>query len=191
MDQTGLLRCIAEAGYNVGFGAKKNFATFDIVEKGPGWIGFLSLAIGTFALVFEELSRKVPSAMLVVAGIIALYISFYRSSEYDEAGRELTGIFKELRDLYWSVKSGANVDESHAELRRLEDRSHAVGLSKQILLSDWYAHYKFFTQQQIGWIDEQLHFTWRDKFPVSARIAVGFAITTVVTAGIYLLIRGG
>ena len=38
MDRDGLLRSIAETGYNVGFGAKKNFATHDIVQKAPGLI---------------------------------------------------------------------------------------------------------------------------------------------------------
>ena len=35
MDKNTLLKMIAETGYNVGFGAKKHFATYDIVEKAP------------------------------------------------------------------------------------------------------------------------------------------------------------
>ena len=30
------LREIAESGYNIGYAAKKQFATYDIVEKAPG-----------------------------------------------------------------------------------------------------------------------------------------------------------
>ena len=45
MTKEGLLRGIAETGYNVGIGAKKNFATHDIVQKAPGLIGFISLAV--------------------------------------------------------------------------------------------------------------------------------------------------
>ena len=45
MDKDRLLRLIAEKGYDVLFGVKKTFATYDIVSKGPGWIGFLSLAV--------------------------------------------------------------------------------------------------------------------------------------------------
>ena len=42
MNKAELLKCIAETGYNVGFGAKKHFATYDLLEKMPGWIGFIS-----------------------------------------------------------------------------------------------------------------------------------------------------
>ena len=36
MKRDDLLKCIAETGYNVGFGAKKNLATYDLVEKRGG-----------------------------------------------------------------------------------------------------------------------------------------------------------
>ena len=35
MDKNDLLKQIAEASYNIGYGAKKHFATYDIVEKVP------------------------------------------------------------------------------------------------------------------------------------------------------------
>ncbi len=181
MDQTGLLRSLAETGYNVGFGAKKHFATFDIVEKGPGWIGFISATCGVYALVFDQLSAKLPSATLVVAGIVALYISFYRSAEYELVGKELTTVYNELRDLYREVQAGADTATSHARMRALEQRFYATSISKQILFSDWYAHFKFFGQHQITWIDEQLHFGfWKDKLPASAKLL------TVVLASLLL-----
>ena len=41
-------------------------------------------------------------------------------------------------------------------------------LAMQILFSDWYAHYKFFWQYQIDWVDEQKKFKlFRDKLPLS------------------------
>ena len=175
MDQAGLLKSLAETGYNVGFGAKKHFATFDIVEKGPGWIGFISAACGVYALVFDQLSAKVPSATLVIAGIVALYISFYRSAEYESAGKELTFVYNELRDLYRAVQAGADVTTSRAQMKALEQRFYAASISKQILFSDWYAHFKFFGQHQVTWIDEQLHFGfWKDKLPASAKLLIVF-----------------
>jgi hypothetical protein len=173
MDQAGLLKSLAETGYNVGFGAKKHFATFDIVEKGPGWIGFISAACGVYALVFEQLSAKVPSATLVVAGIVALYISFYRSAEYEKAGKELTLVYNELRDTYRAVQAGGDLVASQAAMKQLEQRFYAASISKQILFSDWYAHFKFFGQHQIAWIDEQLHFGfWKDKLPASGKLLI-------------------
>ena len=190
MDKAGLLRTIAETGYNVGFGAKKTFATFDIVEKGPGWIGFISLAVGVYALYVDALAAKFPSATLVVAGIGALYISFYRSGEYEKAGNEQIRLFHRLRDLYREVESGADVTASRAKLAQIEGEFYAVTISKQIFLSDWYAHYKFFAQSQIGWMDEQLHFQWwKDKIPLSAKVAIVAAALALVGALVTTLVR--
>lgn len=182
MDKDGLLRSIAETGYNVGFGAKKHFATYDMVEKLPGWIGFVSLAIGIFSLVFEQLSAKVPSACLAVAGVAGLYISLYdhRKADYERAGIELTRIFNDLRTLYRQVQAGAAVAASHATLRTLEDTYYSMGISKQIVFSDWYAHYKFFVQMQIDWIDEQKKFTWRDRVPLSFILVTGLVVVALI-----------
>lgn len=45
MTQDGLLKLIAESGYNIGYAAKKHLATFDIVEKVPL---YLLLILWTF-----------------------------------------------------------------------------------------------------------------------------------------------
>lgn len=190
MDKAGLLRTIAETGYNVGFGARKTFATFDIVEKGPGWIGFVSLAVGVYALYSDALAAKFPSATLVVAGIVALYISFYRSGEYERAGNEQIRLFNRLRDLYREVENGADATASRAKLAQIESEFYALSISKQIFLSDWYAHYKFFAQSQIGWMDEQIHFQWwKDKIPLSAKVVIVAAVLALVGALVTTLVR--
>jgi formate-dependent nitrite reductase membrane component NrfD len=174
----------------VGFGAKKTFATFDIVEKGPGWIGFVSLAVGVYALYIDALAAKFPSATLVVAGIAALYISFYRSGEYEKAGNEQVRLFNRLRDLYREVESGADTTASRAKLAQIESEFYVATISKQIFLSDWYAHYKFFAQSQIGWMDEQLHFRWwKDKIPLSAKVVILAAAFALVGALVISVVR--
>lgn len=77
------------------------------------------------------------------------------------------------------MQSGIDVTAAHASLKSIESEYYAVGVSNQIVGSDWYAHYKFFAQMQHDWIDEQKRFTWRDKVPLSFR------------AWIILLIIGG
>ena len=62
MNRSDFLKCIAETGYNVGFGAKKHFATYDLVEKSPGWISFISIAFGIYSLAFKELSTSFLTA---------------------------------------------------------------------------------------------------------------------------------
>lgn len=181
MDKAGLLRTIAETGYNVGFGAKKTFATFDIVEKGPGWIGFISLAIGVYALYVDALATKFPSATLVIAGIAALYISFYKSGEYEAAGNEQIKLFNRLRDLYRAVEGNADLAASQAKLAQIESEFYSVTISKQIFLSDWYAHYKFFAQTQIGWMNDQLKFkVWKDMIPLSAKTLITISALAIV-----------
>jgi hypothetical protein len=185
VDKAGLLKSIAETGYNVGFGAKKHYATFDIVEKAPGWIGLVSTGFGIFGLVYESLSAKAPSAALTLLGVSALYISFYRSKEYDEAGKQLTQLFNELRNLYRSVEGGADLGSSAEKLRDIEARYYPISISKQIVFSDWYTHYKFFAQQQISWIEEQKQFTWKDKVPLSFRLFCLVLFLLGLAGGIY------
>ena len=190
MDKEGLLKTIAEKAYDVGFGAKKTFATYDIVEKGPGWVGFLSFVVGLFGFIFESLAAKVPSAILLSAGVASLYISFYRSCDYEETGIKLTQIFNRLRDLYRTVQAGGNLDSAHAEFSAIENEYYAISVSKQIFLSDWYAHYKFFAQTQASWIDEELHFRlWKDKIPLSAKVVLILTIIGLLGFGSCLSLK--
>ena len=173
MNRSDFLKCIAETGYNVGFGAKKHFATYDLVEKSPGWISFISIAFGIYSLAFKELSTSFLSASFTVLGVVGLYVSMYdaKKSDYEKAGVELTKIYNQLRALYYSVQSKSDSDDLTSlisEYQRLESQYYSIGLSKQILFSDWYAHYKFFWQHQIEWVDEQKNFSFfRDKVPLS------------------------
>lgn len=173
MNKAKLLKYIAETGYNVGFGAKKNFATYDLIEKMPGWIGFISTAVGILGLVVDALSTKLVSAIFVIIGICGLYISFYDKDKnrYENAGKELTKLFNELKSLYFDVKclpDNSDLSSYRIRLKDIEDRYFPLCISKQILFSNWYAHYKFFWEHQISWIDEQLKFRiMRDKIPLS------------------------
>ncbi|WP_316153076.1 SLATT domain-containing protein [Cupriavidus sp. BIC8F] len=190
MQKDNLLKNIATTGYNVGFGAKKHFATYDIVEKTPGWIGFISTAFGVYALVFDSLSTKFLSATFVVFGIVALYITFYDSKKtaYENAGIELTKQFNGLRDLYRTVQTTTNPDLSAyvQQLSAIEQTYYGISLSKQITFSDWYAHYKFFWQHQIDWIDEQKNFRfWRDKVPLSFTATLIVALVAMGVAAAY------
>ena len=172
MEKDDLLKHICETGYNVGFGAKLHFATYDIVDKAPGLIGFISTTVGIFSLFVNALTNNYLSATFIVIGISGLYISFYDASkmEYESAGKEITKIFNNLKRLYYRTKSAQPHELSgiEAELCALEDNYYQLSISKQILFSDWYAHYKFFWQHQIDWIDEQRKFNFfRDKVPLS------------------------
>lgn len=190
MDRDRLLRLIAEKAYDVLFGVKKTFATYDIVSKGPGWIGFISLAVGVFALIYDPLSAKLPSAMLVIAGVASLYISFYRAEEYERSANSQLSVYNKLKSLYLSVQSGADPVAAKSHFDAIDAHYYSTTMSKQIFLSGWYAHYKLFAETQIDWMEEQRKFTWKDKWPVSARVTI-IAVTLALVAGLCLYIARG
>lgn len=177
MKKDEFLKTIAETGYNVGFGAKKHFATYDIVEKTPGFISFFSMAFGIYALAFDGLSTKFLSASFIILGIVGLYISLYDSHklEYEKSGIALTKLYNELANLYRKAKSADEKDitELEKQLSALQAEYYSLCQSKQIMLSDWYAHYKFFWQHQIDWVNEQKQFRFfRDKIPLTLSVFV-------------------
>ena len=183
MDKDLFLKSVAETGYNVGFGGRKHWATYDIVDKVPGLIAFGSMAFGIFSLVFDALSAKSLSATLLVLGLVGLYISFYdhKKQDYECSANKLTKLCNELRELYRDVQAATSVSDSHrATLSRIESEYYDNCISKQILFSDWYAHYKFFWQYQINWIDEQKNFSLlRDKLPLSLMIWVSALVLAI------------
>jgi hypothetical protein len=182
MDKDLLLKTIAEKGYDVAFGAKKTFATYDIIGKLPGWVGLISTAVGIFALIYDPLSAKVPSAVLLIAGIASLYLSFYRADDYEKTANELLAQYNRLKSLYRSVQSGQDPAAAKIEFDAIDAQYYSTAIGRQVFLSGWYAHYKLFAETQIDWMDEQLHFTWKDKWPVSARITMVMVAIAIVTA---------
>lgn len=184
MTKEDLLKQIAESGYNIGFGAKKSFATFDIVDKIPGILNFCALAIGILALVIDELNIKIVSASLIIFGVIGIYISKYddKKDEYATSGSKITELFNELKSLYHSVKAKSddiNFDEDISKMKEIEDKFYSITIPKQILFSDWYAHYKFFWQwaTHIKWLESELKLTfWENKIPLSFVVFIGVVL---------------
>jgi hypothetical protein len=194
MEKEDLLKQIADAAYNVGFGAKKHFATYDMVEKAPGLIAFSSMAVGIFGLVIDILSTKSLSAAFLVLGIAGFYIERYNADKdkYAEKGSDLTQLFNALKTLYYKVKSSdvENLSQDGEELKRILDCYYKSCIHKQILFSDWYAHYKFFWQHQIDWIDEQKHFKfWRDKVPLSLTLFFSVLLLGIITSGLWWFLK--
>nr|WP_259548294.1 SLATT domain-containing protein [Heyndrickxia oleronia] len=185
IDKNSILKQLAENGYNVGFGAKKHFATFDIIEKVPNAISLIVLLVGVGQLAYPNNHYNTGiSTTLIMVSILALTISSFNSEKekYEKAGIELTKLFNELRALYYHVKN-SNHEDFQVEFQQMNDvlnRYYSLSMSKQIFTSDWYAHYKFFFQMQIEWINEQKKFSfWKDKIPKSFVTFLLFVILVV------------
>jgi hypothetical protein len=187
MNKAYLLKAIAEAGYDVGYGAKLHFATLDIIEKLPGLLGFIGLAVGIYALFVPSLAASHVGAAMVLFGIASVYLGMYQADKqrYDDAGKAFTAQFHRLKRLYFAAQSrsdSADISDLIQDLTAIQTEAVATSLSRQVLFSDWYAHYKFFWQQQIDWIDEQKKFgTFRDRVPFTAWLA----LLLVVIGGTY------
>lgn len=180
-----LLKELANNGYNVGFGAKKNFATYDIVSKIPGAISLIGLLIGVGQLAYPDSDYNTGiSTVLIMASIIALTIGPYNTQKekYDQLGKDMTQLYNRLRTLYHKVKGSPNsvfVLEVQ-EMKDIMKEYYQKSDSNQIFGADWLAHYKFFSQHQIEWVDEQKKFKfWKDKVPTSFLLAIPLAVITV------------
>ena len=154
----------------------------------PGLVAFVAIVFGIYGLVWEVLAGKVFAATLAIIGVIGVYVMTYdeRKNDYNNVGRELTILFNRLRDLYRTAKSCPDVelDRIAQERAEIEVEFYRLAISRQILLSDWYAHYKFFWQHQIDWIDEQKKFRlFRDKLPLSFMVIMALLLL-IVGAGI-------
>ena len=86
-----------------------------------------------------------------------------------------------MRDLYREVEGGADIAASQAKLRQIENEFYSVTISKQIFLSDWYAHYKFFAQTQTDWMNAELDFhVWKDMIPLSAKVVLILSALAII-----------
>lgn len=159
MLKNDLLNHIASAGYNVGFGAKKTFATFDIVSKLPGWIGIISLAVSVLGLYMDEMSSRI-FLQYIILSIGSLYINFYDGdkSKYEEAGKGKLTSSERLNDCI-TIRNQSQPDSAKyiQELEVLMQDFDNSTITKQICGSNWYAHYKFYSELEKRWIEEQLH----------------------------------
>lgn len=176
MTKGTLLKSIAETGYNVGFGAKRHFVTYDTYRIVPKLFSIITLIIGVFQLtniyktnVTGNLAEWC-SFLLIGVGLIALVVDLRSKSleNYNMVGKELQGLYNRLRLLYNQVKGNQEDRDFSTEievLNNIEMRFRDISISEQATATHILTNLRFFTETQIDWLDEQLHFRIRDKFP--------------------------
>lgn len=195
MNKESLLKEIATNAYNVGFGAKKNFASYDILIKLPSWVGFISLSIGILQLGYDSLGgNKELSAFLIIISVAIMYLNCFNAKidDFNEEGIRLTKLFNSLRLLYFKVKDSDKEDYNteSIEMKEILNEYYSKSITKQVFMSQWYAHYKFFYEMQIDWVDEQLKFKFiKDKVPASIKTTVSITIIVILIYAIYEYIR--
>lgn len=186
MRKKDLLKEVAINAYNVGFGAKKHFASYDIIIKLPYWISFIVLSVGILQLSYENFQfQKEVSILLILVSIASLFLNFYNSSKEDfrVKGVELTKLFNELRMLYYRIEGSekGNLEIAEKEMHQILNCFYETSITKQVFLSQWYAHFKFFYEMQIEWLDAELKFKfWKDKIPNSFKILLFFILLIIL-----------
>lgn len=203
MQKNELLKTIAQTAYNVGFGAKKHFVTYDLYRLMPRTISFIVLAVGIFQLtcIYKELiSTTYLSDMLAATLIILGFLGFtidlagYNKKEIESAGKNIINLFNQLRILYYEAKNTEcnNYKEYIAKLRQIEDEFKQISISDLAIGINLLTHFAFFGgSTQIDWIDEQLNFKLKDKFPFFhyESIILYFIIIFLLTFIIHLLAK--
>lgn len=191
MNKNNLKRYIAKTAYNVGFGAKKNFASYDIVRNLNEYISILSMIVAVLALVFEVFNAKIISAILLIFGIIGLYISKFDKEidDFEKFGIKFLQLYNKLEFLYHKIDDTNESDYASviSEIESIENEFYGNNKSKQVYFSDWLAHFKFFYQFQTKWIVNELGLNfWKDKVPNSLKfIFIVVLIFLVLCVGLH------
>lgn len=184
MDINNLKKHIAETAYNVGYSAKLHFASYEMIERLPGLISFFSMAFGIYALAFSSLSTKFMSCALLVLGLIGLYVSMRNGEKanYKQNGDSLMDLFNELKHLLSELEGASpDIPKAKTNLKNIEIKFNQSCAPHQIMFASWLAHYKFFWEQQIGWIETHRAFGFfRDKIPLTFWFSLIVVITIVL-----------
>lgn len=198
MNKQSLLESIANKGYNIGFGAKKHFITYHIYSQLPKTLSAAIIFVGIFQLLdfYDSIShstQQLISALLICIGIVALVLDSGSKdkSEYNRVGKILTGFYNELHVMYNTVKSLNNSESIICYSQRLDEiekEFQIISISDQLPFTHLYTNLSFFfAGPQIDWLDEQLHFSIRDKFPFLHYEAI--TIYLILISCIYFAIK--
>lgn len=138
----------------------------------------------------DEMSSKHIAAIFIILSIGSLYINFYDGdkSKYEEAGKKQTAIFRKIERLYYDAKSENEPDSVKyiGQLDILMQEFYETTITKQICGSNWYAHYKFFSEMEKRWIEAQLSLNfWKDKFPNTLKLFIVMVFCVIFISIIY------
>jgi hypothetical protein len=178
MRKEQLLNSIAQSGYNIGFGAKKHFITYDIYRVMPKLTSFTVLAIGVLQLtsIFKRWCTgdlpDVIGALLVIIGLLAFTVDITgkNSDRFNEAGKILIGKFNRLRNMYNETlslddKDIEKINQLSHELEQIEQDARLAAISEQAIGTHILTNTLFFGSMQVSWIEKELKLDFRDKFP--------------------------
>lgn len=200
MEKRTLLKKIAETGYNIGFGGKKHFVTYDLYRIFPRLIGSVTIMIGIIQLtdLYKDFINPyvgdLLSALLIVVGVFGLVIDFSSENKerYEEAGKVLLRLFNELRNMYHEVESlpdNSNLNSYNEEIKKITDEASLTAISRQAIGTHIITHFGFFQVMQSNWVVKELGLTRRDKFPFFHWESIFLLIVVIVVIAVLIVIN--
>jgi len=178
MQKSQLLNSIAQAAYNIGFGAKKHFVTYDLHRCLPKITSFTVLAIGVLQLtsMYKRMCTgdlpDVIGALLIIVGLLAFTIDITGKNidNFNTSGKLLISKFNRLRNMYNEASSLDDSDDNglkalSEELEKIENEAQTVSISEQAIGTHIITNTLFFGSMQVKWIEKELKLDYRDKFP--------------------------
>lgn len=188
MNKTILKNRIASVAYNVIFGAKLHFATYDIVGKVPVIFGITTTSFGIYTLAYPDQFTRLISFIFIVLGLCVWHLNAYTKTrdEYAERGSELTKMFNQLRSLSEKVDGASEGDLVKVEekLNEIDEQYQSLSLNQQVtIFSNLFAHYKLFfeSQSQSNWLVKELNLTFfRDKIPATLKFLMFIGLVVVL-----------
>ena len=177
---------LAELGYNMGYGAKRQFASYDLVEKFPFYFTVFTFAVGIFTLAYPEVGtpKWLSIGILVFSYIMTSVNSYSKSKEgFIESGKRIQECYGRIRNLYIEVDS-KEASVVFREMEEIEAEYHKVSLHKQVFGSDIYAHFKLFGESQSKWFVKELKLKfWRDMVPAALYKFIFMVIVILLVSG--------
>ena len=186
MENKTLMRRSAEIGYNMYFGAKRHFSSYEIVETVPTYFGIITTGIGVYQLAYPSTEwTTIVSVTTIVVGFAIWHLNSYShdKDKFQEIGKELTKNYYEVRSIYEKAKNASPSDLVRLEedLKNLNSNLQSKSIYKQVWGSGVFAHYKFFGESQVQWLVDELQLTfWKDKFPASLKALLLFLFSLLI-----------
>jgi hypothetical protein len=177
MKKKALMKNLARTAYNVGFGAKKHFLTYDIYRILPRFISLATTLIGVYQLsiwyenIKDETGKDLLSVSLIVVGIIGLVLDLLSSSkeQYNHVGKQMIKYYNELSDMYAIVEtkneSDSSLEDIEVRRKQIQQEVDNCSLSNQAIFTHWFTHFGFFKTMQSDWVVKELNLGKFEKYP--------------------------
>ncbi len=174
MSRESLATRSAQTGYHLLFGAKRHFATYEIVETVPAYFGIATTGLGIVLLAYQFPNWEKPfSVISIILGFAIWHLnSYHDKKKYEDTGKELTKLYYDTRVIYDKAKSNEDIDlnKLEEELKIINEKLNAQSTYQQVWGSGVFAHYKVFWECTPDWFVNELELTfWKDKVPASTK----------------------